>query len=320
MNAEEYLHSMERELKSFPPADRMDLLAEIASHIQSGEDDPHMGDRANREAKVLSEMGDPAQMGRSLRSVHRPNRFVDLLWLLLPVIIGLNGIGTLMANLYPVNNRIPIFSDPQLYMGIRLSILLSLACLLVGWRRRSAPLVIFWSTKTIGSIVTLMTREGRWVPGTSAVPGTAWEGLLYYAILIALLVGLVRLLEQHQFNLLFSAFAGVPLLLTVISYVGLQTFGSVDSLAYIVNLPVIVRAGSLIAFLAGISLFFLVQPRDLRWLGLALVYVTSVFTDVVITYPPAKWMYLGLAVLFIAAWVLDARSRLRGRRDPRVVA
>jgi hypothetical protein len=37
-------------------------------------------------------------------------------------------------------------------------------------------------------------------------------------------------------------------------------------------------------------------------------------------YTPVKWMLAGLIVLFIAAWGLDLRGRLRSRRDPRVVA
>jgi hypothetical protein len=310
---------MEIELKSFPPADRQELLAEIASHLQSGQEDPQLGNEAAREAKVLSEMGTPEQMGRGLRGLYRPNRLVDLLWLYIPDVITSYLIYAIVATLYPVFTREPIAADPQLYISIRLVIVLGLVCTLVGWKRRSVPLLIFWLTATVGSVASLMTREHRWAPGHETVPGTTWEGLLFYAILAVLLVWLVRTLEQQHFDPLLVVFAALPLGLTGVNYAAALISLSLNPIRDILfsYSSIFYLAG----WLMGLALFFLVQNRDLRWIGLVLIAITYTIAPLAQYgfYLPIVGLYGVLMALVFIGWALDLRHRGRGPGDRRLV-
>src|SRR5512146_238944 len=119
MNADDYLQRLDRQLKDFPAEDRQDLLDEIASHLESGQQDPHLGDEAQREHKVLAEMGAPEQMGRGLRGLYRPNRLVDLLWLYIPDVIASYLIYAIVASLHPILTREPVAADSMSYLSIR---------------------------------------------------------------------------------------------------------------------------------------------------------------------------------------------------------
>jgi hypothetical protein len=314
MNADEYLHQLESQLKGFPPGERQELLDEIASHIESGQDDPRMGGESERERKVLAEMGTPEQMGRGLRGLYRPNRLVDLLWVFVPYFLGNLGINYLMGVLYPTFPRVATATDQSLYLGIRLTILLGLVCLFVGWRRRSAPLVIFWTTEAIGVLVSLMTREHRWVLGKEIVSGTTWESLLCCAILIALLAWLVRVLEQHRFDLLLVVFTVLPLVLAPANYVTALHLIQGDSGQNIMVLPYLVSDAIYLAWPAGMALFFLAQPRDLRWSGLLLISISFAIPNLVAYsfIQEVPFMFGGMIALVFAAWILDLRNRIRG--------
>jgi hypothetical protein len=314
MNSDEYLHRLEGQLKDFPAENRQELLAEIASHLQSGQEDPHLGDQAARESKVLSEMGTPEQMGRGLRGLYRPNRLVDLLWLLIPDLIASQLIYLVIANLYPVFTREPVAADPMLYLSIRLVIVLGLICVLVGWKRRSAPLLIFWLTATVGSVASLMTREHRWAPGNETVPGTTWEGLLFYAILVVLLGWLVRTLEQKHFDPLLVVFAVLPLGLTGVNYAAALislTLNPTRDLLFN-NSTIFYLAG----WMAGIGLFFLAQNRELRWIGMVLIAITYTIAPLSQYgfYLPIIGLYGVLMALVFIGWALDLRRRGRGNR------
>jgi hypothetical protein len=318
MNADDYLQRLEGQLKDFPTEDRQDLLAEIASHLESGQQDPALGDKPEREARVLSEMGTPEQMGRGLRGLYRPNRLIDLLWLLIPDLIASQVIYLVVANLYPVFTREPVAADPQLYLSIRLVVILGLICTLVGWKRRSMPLLIFWLTATVGSVASLMTREHRWAPGTETIPGTAWEGLLFYAILAVLLVWLVRTLEQNRFDPLLVVFAALPLGLTGVNYAAALTALNLN-----LTRDLLFHNSTefyLVGWLSGIALFFLAQNRDLRWLGLVLISTTYAIAPLAQYgfYLPIIGLYGALIAIVFIGWALDLRHRGRGQGDHRL--
>jgi hypothetical protein len=312
MNADDYLQRLEGQLKDFPAESRQDLLDEIASHLESGQQDPHLGDEAAREKKILSEMGTPEQMGRGLRGLYRPNRLVDLLWVYIPDVIASQLIYLVVANLYPVLTREPIAADPMMYLSIRLVIVLGLVCALVGWKRRSTPLLLFWITATVGSVASLMTREHRWAPGCETVPGTTWEGLLFYAILVVLLVWLVRTLEQNRYDPLLVVFAALPLGLTGVNYAAALISLTLNPARDVLftNSTILYLAG----WLAGIALFFLVQNRDLRWLGLVLIAITYTIAPLAQYgfYLPIIGLYGVLMALVFIGWALDLRSRGHG--------
>jgi hypothetical protein len=83
MNADEYLEELSRKLKDYPRAQREEFLNEIASHIESGGEDPGQGkDPLEREQRVMAEMGSPEHMEGGLRRVHRRSRWIDLLLVL----------------------------------------------------------------------------------------------------------------------------------------------------------------------------------------------------------------------------------------------
>ena len=75
MSRDDYLNRLRAQLKGFLPEQQEEILAEVAAHIEGGEEDESREpDPDARRARILSEMGSPEQMGAGFREVYRPNR------------------------------------------------------------------------------------------------------------------------------------------------------------------------------------------------------------------------------------------------------
>jgi hypothetical protein len=317
MNADEYLDRLNEQLKDFPADEREDLLEEIASHIESGERDPQREEDGDYARWLKTEMGSPEQMGRGLRNLYRPNRLVDLLWVLVPYFI-VNGLVSLVFNIFwhtsdPGVNP----ASPYFYLSGRIHLALALIYLLAGWRRRSIVLILFWMVEVINTLLMLIIRENRWVPGREAVPGTALESFVLLAALLGFLLWTARLLREHQFDPLLIIFVLLPL---VDSIANLGTsllvrpldVYQVESLALIQS--VIIRLG----WTAGIAGFFLLEARESRWFSLLLVAVCMAVPNLVLyhTFPGAVVMWVGLLCVVFLGWALDRHHHHSDHRLP----
>ncbi|MBI4927165.1 MAG: hypothetical protein HY835_05325, partial [Anaerolineae bacterium] len=78
MNANDYLARLQSQLNGFSPKEQSELIEEIAAHIEAGEKDPDLGhDDVDRAGRLENELGSPDELGRRMRQVHRPKRWLD---------------------------------------------------------------------------------------------------------------------------------------------------------------------------------------------------------------------------------------------------
>lgn len=317
MNADEYLEALRQNLKNYPPEKREELLNEIASHIESGGEDPGQGkERRERDQRVMAEMGSPEQMEVGLRRVHRPNCWVDLLLVLFPYYILQPSIQVLLnLILGPMNHWDP--ADPHLYLGGRMAFLLAVLFALVGRQRRSAALFVFWITSAVGTLVSLMFREGRLVPGQETIANSTVESILLYLVLAGIIFWLMQTLRMNQFDLLLVVFALLPLMHMAANVQTGQIIRSLPqrpfSPPFGIDIMMIQPVWS-----AGMALFFLLQRRDTRWFGLLLVVGTYVYPYLEV-YPGSPVMmaiWSSLLAVVLSSWGIDLLNR---RRDHRMV-
>jgi hypothetical protein len=305
---EVYLSRLREQLKGLPAREQADLLEEIASHLESGEADPHLGAE-----RVMAELGSPEQLGRGLRGVHRPRRLADLLLALLPGILLSPLITAGISALYgPLNAWSPM--EAHLYLGGRVAILAAALLALVGKQRRSAELTLFWISGGLGTLLSLMTRERRFIPGQEAIPGTWAESLLWYALLIGLCAWLVSVLARRRFDRLLVVFAVLPLLLAAANYSTGQVLlrgGIAHSPGLVLPFGIFGILAEQAAWAAGLALFFLAPPRDLRWLGLLLVdlYSASPNLSAYRATPVLLLIWSAWVALVLIAWAWDGYAR-----------
>jgi hypothetical protein len=190
-------------------------------------------------------------------------------------------------------------------------LLVGLVFVLVGWRRRSGPLIIYWITAEIGVLASLMTRERLWKPSNEIGSGTTWEGWFFYAGLFVLFVCLVRTLKQNRFDLLLGVYAILPLILTAANYVTIQLPMQLDSARYVGVYPVLILIVVNLIWVWGTALLFLFRRRSLRWFGL--VFIAAGYALPNLAQNNIFWqvplMFGGMIALVFIAWALDQRSR-----------
>ncbi len=316
MNAEDYLERLNGQLKWFSEEEKEEIMDELASHIESGEEDPRLGDRQDREGKVMSEMGDPADLARSLRHLNRPGRWEDLLWVIVPYYL-LNEAVVLVLNATIYRQPVsPDPSNPFFYLTSRVLLLAWLVLIWVGWKRRSAVLMIFWTTEAINTLAMLVTREQRWIPGNQLI-GTVWGSFLMVAGLAVLLIWLVHVLRRYHFDLLLAVFALFPLASTAANWGTMQqtvTLSIAQDPTSMLILSIIVR----IVWVGSIAAFFLLRPRESRWFSLVLLAANQSIPNLVMYSGMAGVvaMWAGVFGLVLAGWALDASRR---RPDHRLV-
>jgi hypothetical protein len=310
--ADDYLARVHSHLRGLPAQEQADLLDEIASHIESGQSDPQVG-----EAQVMAELGSPEQMGRGLRGIHRPHRLADLLLALAPNFLLTWLVTFVLSRFYGPTGTMSAAS-PYVYLGGRISLLVGILLAGVGWRRRSAPLAVFWLSSALGTLVSLMTREARFLPGQERIAGSALESLVWYAVLLGLLAWLVWTLKQQRFDRLLVVFSMLPLLLAAANYSTGQILlaGSATVRYGLVVMPsgLVFTLAYLAAWPGGIALFFLCLPRDPRWLGLLLMALYYAYPNLSAyrASPGILIIWSALVGVVLLAWGWDRVERAKG--------
>ncbi len=303
---EEYLRSLQKQLKDFAPEERTAIMDEIRSHAESGEEDLKQAG-----SKLMKELGSPEDMGKGLRAVYRPNRLVEYLLVAIPYVLSLY-----LTEFY-------LGLRPEYpWMDIRINVVFDLLFVAVGFARRSVLVTLFWMNIAIMQLLYIVV-QGVWQPywyfGTQTI--------LWAIILAGLLVLFARLVWQNRSDTLIVVFALLPLCMELLG-IGLwniqpvtYAFSSLDRSLLIIFLQLQEGNIQLYATLATTALFFLASNRDLRWaslvasalfLGFARAYLFDYEAGSHVA-SVAQWVYY-LYILFplgmvVSAWRLDYNSR-----------
>ncbi|MEJ2598858.1 MAG: hypothetical protein P8Z00_11030 [Anaerolineales bacterium] len=314
MTPEEYLNQLREQLGSFSPEEQSCLLAEILSHIESGEEDPDLGrDPQSRRQRVMAELGTPEQMGSGFKQVHRPNRLLDFLIAFIPSLFIFPLISSFVfLFLTAFAGPEPATTPPALIIIGQASVLVSASLTLVSLWRRSVWLLLFWIPTTALYIISLLVYEQRWRFLGGGPASNMFESVIWYGLLLGLALAFIRLLWRNRANPLLVTFALLPILMTLtksLLYLLSTAIGITYANPSITSSPEFTLINQL-AGVAWIPLFFIPLNRRVRWLALALS--TLVFL--------MKWGYLSgfhvLPVLFstlpllvvLLGWRLDKRD------------
>ncbi len=255
---EEYLHSLRKQLKSFPPEEQAALMEEIRSHIESGENDPQMGkDTEQRKEKLMKEMGSPDAMVKGFKAVYQPNRLVDYLLVAIPFA------------LYPLLNMLYLHFMPQ--MDLRADLLVHLPLIGIGWWRRSPLVASFWITAVAPGLLYMVTQgfwQSYWYFGLQ----TIWWAILFAGLLS--LLGVI--VWRNRRDLLTVLFALLPLctlimgvLLWIIHPMSYSSYNWADRSLLQIFLEIEGHGLVFYTFFPLMALFFLPRDRGVRWLALA---------------------------------------------------
>ncbi len=311
MDAGDYLERLRGQLRGFYPEQQDEILAEIASHLEDGEQDETRGpDPAARRERVLAEMGTPDQMGGGFRAVYRPNPWLDFLLIFVPVYLFF----PLIDVLYNLFTRGGIYRDEGQFFGftIRAVILLGLAMLFVSARRRSLLLFAFWAPDVIARLVSLISREGRWIPGLSGGWFSLVETLLADLLLIALTYWLGRTVWKNRGNLLIVLFALQPIIGSLFGYVT-TSYGLAHSISPDYPNWRMGGFGVLnILEVASLAGFILLRPRDLRWAAF-LVGMGNYTALMVYAYwpnPVLISLWMSYTAVLVVLWAVDRWRRV----------
>jgi hypothetical protein len=256
---QEYMRSLQKQLRRFPPAERAALIEEITSHIESAETDPALADSPEqRRRKLMAELGSPKELEKGFRAIYRPDRWIDFLLIAVPLLIIIPYFNTLLLNYYYV------------YVA-RVDILVGLLLVAIGLWRQSSLLTLFWITARATQIAAVL-----WV--ANGYYGQA-QTILYSLIGFGLLLLWGRIVWQNRHDVLTVTFGLLPL---VLCPVGLAIaairpgplswhYGPLNGLLWNIYTAGSDPWGGYIPFLGPIlamALFFLATNRNLRWLGL----------------------------------------------------
>ncbi len=316
---EEYLQSLQEQLKGFPPEEQAALVEEIQSHIESGEIDAGMGkDPEQRTKKLMNELGSPEDMGKGFRAVYRPQRLIDYLFIIIPFLLY-----PYLNTLY--NSLMPRYS----WADVRLDVLIHLPLVFLGLWRRSAPLTLFWATMLISQLF-IITGRLYWYYGIQTI---FWASLL-----LVLLVLAGNIVWKNRNDLLIVAFGLLMLgmciagsllnILSVIGPFGLVIWRSAWSAAQhgayglldrsLLILYIHIRDVAQFYSVLALALFFLPSNREIRWLALALTgFMMGLGHRYLLDYQydtglMAPWIYILWAILpaiiVVFGWQLDRKT------------
>ncbi|MBN1538375.1 MAG: hypothetical protein JW908_16680 [Anaerolineales bacterium] len=218
MNTHEYLSQMESALKGLSDDEKASLLEEISSHLSEGQTDPQLGeDETPPLDRLAIEMGNPIELGRRLKQIHHPNRWLEYLMIVIPNIFVLPLIYWIITLLFPSNLSLLSPQKQFLYASIRVSIVVQIGLVILGVliykRQGSITGLIYWLSSIWLSIFSMCYREERWsISGTyNQSPGGLAESIFLNLFLIGLLIWLSRILWKIRDPLWFT-FVALPFL------------------------------------------------------------------------------------------------------------
>jgi len=288
MTLEEYFQILHRKIKGFSRTDQAALIEEISSHIESGESDPGLGDNLEqRREKLMTELGSPDEMAKSLKDLYQQDGLIDYLLVAIPLLLN-TSLNLLLVDL------IPRYS----WADVRVVVLLHLLLIAVGVGRRSKLLSLFWLPRTAIQVL--------------AVLALTQEYYLYQGIWGLVLLGLIylfgRIVWKNRRDVLVVVYAFLPVIVgglgLAVGFVPLFLAG-----AGTIDLSIRQAFSNFSGFLdllnlAALAILFLARNRNLRWAVLA---IYGLLLGSWMTQPRdllVMWVILPLLVV-LAGWGLE---------------
>jgi len=312
MTTQKYIQGLRKQLKSFSLEEQEELIDEIQSHIENGEEDPSMGKNIeHRRIKLMNELGSPNDMGKGLRAIYRYDRFIDYLLIAIPYC------------LYPFLNMLYISLMPKYsWTDVRLDILIHLPLVVIGLLRRSAPVTLFWTTTLVTQIISmLLITQGYY--GTSQI-------VFWFIFASCLMVLLGRIVWQNRHDSLIVIYALLPLVmcfvgstLAIIHPSAGVSYGLLDRLLLNIYINVAGSGSGYLPFygtLVALALFFLATNRDIRWLALGLyglviglsrnyINVFDFDQGLMILQIYSLYVVFQLVIVFLAWWLDPSKNQ-----------
>ncbi len=320
MKADEYLARLQAQLKGLPPEKQKELIEEIGSHLAEGLSDPRLDtDPVERAQRLEIEMGAPEDMGRRMQNIHRRNRWIDYLLVVLPAIILSPLITFVLFRLFPMAGS-GLAINSSTYWSMRVLFLVHIILVVIGiqrYRRFGSPgLGVYWLVETWWGVFALCMREQRWRFGSFSNVG-AIETIFWLAVLAGLGIGLIRMLVRGRDPLMW-VLGLLPFTMAVGNLViGQMLLSGGFPNGY--NLPNWVFGyfgPTQIALVVWPALFFLFRQRPLRWLGLLVDAAPLALMNLVAAFQYPKWVVLWSlpVVLVLGGWMFDWLYKGQGKR------
>lgn len=306
-----YMKRLRAALSSLSAKEQTQALAEIEDHFVEGMADSQLGETPEERSQVLlSEMGNPEELGYELQQLNRRQRWFDFFLAIVPAFFLTEVIEIIVMRFYYPS------ADP-LFNQIALATLPLYAVMLwVAQRRASEPLLIFWLIVTLENVLGPL----QWAAlGRPNLP----FALLWAIISVVTLVWLLVVIWRVRRIILLFAFGSLPLLLQFLeSFPVLQIVA--DFLSINVDTPGVVMSRPQFGFAAlflttvlscgALGLFFVSYQRLLRWLGLGLFVSAPVLANALFFGLNGGGSYLivtvpvALLVIVIGMWVEPSRK------------
>lgn len=315
MKADEYLARLQAQLKGLPPEKQKDLIEEIDAHLGEGLSDPRLGaGPVERAQRLETEMGIPEDMGRRMQNIHRHNRWIDYLLVVLPALILSPLITFVLFLLFPMTGSGLAIDSIAYSWGMRVLFLVHIVLIGAGiqrYRRFGSPgLGIYWLVETWWGVVALCLREQRWRFGSflNLTPAGAIETIFWLAVLAGLGIGFIRMVVRAR-DPLVMVLGLMPFTVAVGNLVTGQMMisGGFPNGYHLPNWVPGYFGPTQIALVVWPALFFLFPQRPVRWLGLLVDAAPLALMNLVAAfqYPTLVLLWSLPVVLVLAGWTFD---------------
>jgi hypothetical protein len=340
MNPDEYMQALRDQLKPFSRQEQEELLEEIGSHFESGEEDAHLGkDLEQRNQKMLAEMGSPEQMGSGFKKVHHPDGWIDYLLVIGPLLLE-------MFVIYYFHIDAPTRS-----LAFRISFgLVCLILVVLGLRRRSNLFVLTWIGIFTSWIISILISIGTiLVPEINLDPAdlrytmvfrspeslqVSWfkglqfgEGIFWLTMFAGAIYLLGWIIWQNRSDRLIVSYAILEFAGLVCSYIvplfmhqtgwdqqieGFK-FQSLQTMMVWMDTPILFNILSFVMW----GILFIAYKRPIRWAALAGLALCSGLENGVYMYRPSVYVLpeyfqlilLPLAIILLGWWVERSKKQ-----------
>ncbi|MGD0752458.1 MAG: hypothetical protein ABSA23_13765 [Anaerolineales bacterium] len=255
MTPDEYLQALRKKLKSFSAADQANLVEEIGSHIESGEEDPTLGkDSAQRRQKLMSELGSPEKMAKGFKIIYQPDGLIDFLLVAIPLLLN-TSLNLLLVSLMP---RYP-------WADVRAVVLIRVLLIGIGIWRGSKLLTLAWATRTVVQIVAMLAlTQGYYLH----------QSIIWIPILLGVVYLTGRLIWQNRRDALIVIYGLLPLIVGGLGF----AFNSTVNVQFLngrIELSILQAFSRFSVILDGLNIvalavIFLAKDRNFRWAAVAI--------------------------------------------------
>ena len=322
MNIQTYLERLQRELKGLPPEEEALFVEEISSHFSEGLSDPGLGaEEPERLERLAREMGDPEDLGRRLKDVHHPKRWLEYLLIVIPEIFVLPVLSWIVLVVFFGPGGGPEENALFVYWGIRASVFFQFCLVLIGlWLYKRQGLLaglLYWLSSLWLTVFVMCFRERGWAP--AGISGQTAQTVFWIVALVVLLAWLVRLLSRRK-DPLFFTMTLIPFLIAVGNLATTRVIlsGGFPEGYSLADWNLIWNFGPFeLAHIIWPALFLFPKQRVFRWLGLGVytapIAVLNLIESTRYPYLVALWI-----LPFVLVGVNGGLETIRHKHKPRI--